>query len=182
MIWIALAFTFFLGMMTWSFSEYALHNWVGHKMKGRNHFSREHLTHHSKGDYFTPTPEKIRVGVIVIGGVAVALGAVIGWEWGISYALGLGFAYTGYEVIHRRIHTHAPLNGYGRWARRHHLFHHFGNAKMNHGVTSPIWDMVFGTYVNPETIKVPRKMATVWMIDPTTDDIHVQYKADYVLR
>lgn len=173
---------FLLGLLTWSFGEYALHNWVGHQMKGRNHFSREHLAHHSKGHYFTPTSEKALVGSVTVGIVAVVTGFLFGWILGSSYALGLGVAYLAYEVVHRRIHTHAPMNAYGRWARKHHFFHHFGDARMNHGVTSPIWDMVFGTYVKPETIQVPAKLATVWMVDPATQQIRKEHAQDYVLR
>ena len=29
-----------LGALTWTFAEYALHNWVGHGRRGRGEFSR----------------------------------------------------------------------------------------------------------------------------------------------
>lgn len=174
--------SFVLGLLTWSFAEYALHNWVGHRSKGKNHFSREHLTHHARSHYFTATSEKVMVGTTVVSLVAVVTGFVVGWVLGISYALGLGVAYLGYEVLHRRIHTHAPINAYGQWARKHHFFHHFGDSRMNHGVTSPLWDIVFGTYVKPETIQVPAKFATTWMVEPSTHQIRPEFSQDYRLR
>ena len=35
-----------VGMFSWSFAEYGIHNWVGHLGRGKNPFSREHLRHH----------------------------------------------------------------------------------------------------------------------------------------
>ncbi len=43
---------FSLGLLTWTFTEYAMHHWVGHKAKGKNAFSKEHLKHHRLGNYF----------------------------------------------------------------------------------------------------------------------------------
>ena len=65
---------------------------------------------------------------------------------GITFAVGFIIMYGTYEVIHRRIHTHAPLNAWGEWARRHHLVHHHVAPKLNHGVTTSLWDHVFGTW------------------------------------
>ena len=43
-----------------------------------------------------------------------------------------------YEIIHRRIQTHAPPNAYERWARRHPLRHHHDALNLNHGVTTDL--------------------------------------------
>ena len=31
---------FVLGLLTWTFTEYAMHHWVGHKAKGKNVLQR----------------------------------------------------------------------------------------------------------------------------------------------
>ena len=36
------------GFLVWTFVEYAMHNFNGHRMKGRTKFSREHLKHHAE--------------------------------------------------------------------------------------------------------------------------------------
>ena len=43
------------GAFVWTFLEYVLHDWYGHRQAGRNEFSREHLSHHADTGYFTPT-------------------------------------------------------------------------------------------------------------------------------
>lgn len=150
---------FVAGLFLWTFLEYAIHNWVGHIPKGRHHLSREHLAHHKQTNYFTPGVRKAIAATPVLSLTALAVWPFAGLALGVTVAAGLAAGWTAYEVLHRRIHTHAPLNAYGRWARRHHLHHHFTRPFKNHGVTTPIWDLVFGTYEQPSVIKVPRRHA-----------------------
>jgi sterol desaturase/sphingolipid hydroxylase (fatty acid hydroxylase superfamily) len=100
---------------------------------------------------------------------------------GPAYCAGFLTFYVAYEVLHRRSHTHSPRGMYGRWLRKHHFYHHFGNPKMNHGVTSPIWDIVFRTHARPEQVKVPRRLAMMWLTDSETGEIAEKYANDYVL-
>src|SRR5664279_1431291 len=82
--------------------------------------------------------------------------------------------YFGYEVAHRRIHTHPPRHGYGRWSRRSHLHHNFG-------VTTAVWDRLWGTYDDPGIVTVPRRMAPVWLLDPT-GEVRAEFAEDYVVK
>lgn len=169
-----------VGALTWSLAEYLLHRFAGHYPKGKVAFSREHLAHHTDPTYFTPTPKKARTAAVItaVAGTPVAL--ALGPLHGLVAIGGFLAAYIGYELVHRRIHTHRPLGPYGRLIRRHHLYHHFGAPKMNHGVTSPIWDMVFGTYVRPERVRVPVKHALRWMVDER-GDLLPAFARDYEL-
>jgi 4-hydroxysphinganine ceramide fatty acyl 2-hydroxylase len=64
--------------------------------------------------------------------------------------------------------------------RRHHFHHHFGHPTANHGVTSPIWDMVFGTYERVDgPLRVPRRLAMVWLVDD--GQVRPEYADDYAL-
>lgn len=169
-----------LGAFTWSFVEYAMHNVNGHQMQGKTDFSREHLAHHADVTYFAATAKKVRVAAPI-----VALIATLGWlatgPYGLSFALGFAALYTFYEVLHRRIHTHAPLNAYGEWARKHHLLHHHLDPNRNHGVTSPIWDVVFGTYKPAPSVRIPRKQAPVWLVD-AEGDVLPRYASAFVVK
>lgn len=181
-MWIlACILLFALGALGWTFAEYALHNWVGHKGKGRNEISREHLAHHARQHYFTATPKKFLNAAIAMIPMLLLLAWPLGWLGSSSFTLGFGLCYLGYEVLHRRLHTHAPTSWYGRWARKHHFYHHFGNPKYNHGVTTPIWDWVFGTYKTPEQIRVPENLAMDWVYDKDSKAVHPQFSSDYFL-
>ncbi|MBN8610845.1 MAG: sterol desaturase family protein [Deltaproteobacteria bacterium] len=158
---------FAAGLILWTFLEYVLHRFAFHERMLGQRVAREHLEHHAKVDHFAPLSHKVALAVPV-------LGAIFGLAWLVTtapiaagLALGVVTGWLSYEVLHRRIHVAAPLNAYGRWARRHHLSHHFGNAKLNHGVSSPIWDHVFGTHAPRATVLVPRRHATKfpWLLD-----------------
>jgi sterol desaturase/sphingolipid hydroxylase (fatty acid hydroxylase superfamily) len=155
-----------LGIISWSFAEYALHNWYGHKAKGRNRFSREHLKHHTNGQYFAGSLEKALVAVVAFG-VTIPLSMMaVGTVHGLCYGAAFATSYLSYEWMHRRIHTHAPKTAYARWRCKHHLHHHYTRPKENHGVTSPLWDHIFGTLTPSSMVRVPeRKIFEVpWLI------------------
>jgi sterol desaturase/sphingolipid hydroxylase (fatty acid hydroxylase superfamily) len=118
------------------------------------------------------------VVTVVIGVPAVALAGTLP---GIAYVAGLIGFYGIYEWLHRREHTHAGIGPYGRFVRRHHFHHHFVDGRTNHGVTTPVWDLVFGTYETPTIIKVPPKLCMVWLLDPSTGDIRAEHRATYQL-
>ena len=170
------------GVLTWTLLEYCIHRWLGHDRRfRRNLFGVEHTRHHAEGNYFAPTYKKLIVAAIVIGILTLPAIAVAGTAHGMAYVLGLVGFYGIYELLHRREHTHPGIGAYGRWARRHHFHHHFMNNRSNHGVTTPVWDFVFGTFERPTIIKVPPKLSMQWLIDPATGDVRAAHAARYQL-
>ena len=168
------------GAASWWILEYLLHRFVGHSKNSRAEFAREHRRHHALGDYFAPTSKKIAYAAPVILTVGVALSWLFGVR-GAAFTVGLTGMYAAYETFHRRLHTHAPRGAFGRWARRHHFHHHFMNPASNHGVTTPIFDVVFATRDARAAIRVPIKLAMVWLLDPDTGDVKREFADDYRL-
>ncbi len=179
----AIVAAFLLGALAWTVVEYLLHRFVGHgprrpvpaspwaRLTPRGFlaaFNDEHLRHHADAKYFTPTSQKV-VAALVTTGVYAAVGALlVGPVVGSAFAVGFSLTYATYEVLHRRIHTHRPRGRYGRWLRRHHLFHHFKTPRSNHGVTSPLWDKVARTerrLDDGQPLRVPHHLAPPWMTD-----------------
>jgi sterol desaturase/sphingolipid hydroxylase (fatty acid hydroxylase superfamily) len=150
---------FLTGMLTWTLAEYCLHRFLGHVPKRllmRSRFHKEHKKHHFIKDYFAGTKEKAMTAAVV---------GPITWLLTQSLAFTVGFLmmYLVYELIHRRLHVFPPTHAYAAHMRRHHFYHHFVDETKNHGVTTPLWDLVFGTYAKPEIISVPRKLAPNWL-------------------
>ena len=70
---------------------------------------------------------------------------------GIAVAVGV-WLLLAYEFAHGFSHLVAePASSYGRMLRKSHMLHHFHNEKGNFGVTSPVFDLVFGTYYGSPT-------------------------------
>lgn len=174
---------FLLGAVGWSLSEYWIHRELGHNPKRlKNPFGTEHIAHHGKGNYFASSWKK---GGAAMGGAALLIGPsvlVVGPVYGTSFVLGFVGFYLYYELLHRLEHVIEGVGPYGRWARRHHFWHHFHNPRANHGVTSPVWDHVFGTYEEPGIVRVPEKMAMSWLCDGETGDVHSHLREHFELR
>jgi dihydroceramide fatty acyl 2-hydroxylase len=175
--WIAVA----MGAFTWSFVEYAMHRFNGHGMRGKTRFSREHLAHHADADAFAPLHLKLMTGSVVATAVFALGGLLTTWDVSTFYTLGFLGGYVFYEVVHFRLHRATPNTAYMRWAARHHFAHHFNAPKHNHGVTSPFWDIVLGTLRRRETVRVPRRLAMAWLVNPLTEDVQAAFASDFRL-
>lgn len=170
-----------MGAASWTAAEYGLHRFVMHEKRGPELASREHLLHHADVTYFSPASKKLLSASATTALVFPAARAIAGRRTAVAFTAGMISAYFGYEVAHRRIHTHSPATAYGRWMRRSHLLHHFGGPMRNHGVTSPLWDHVFGTYRDPEIVTVPRRMAPNWLLDGH-GEVRPEFAADYRVK
>ena len=172
----------FAGALTWSLLEYLIHRFAGHGRRARrNPFGVEHTAHHSRGDYFAPAWKKIGAA---LGFFAAALPLAVllgGWRLGGAFTAGLVGFYLVYELQHRLLHVWQGVGPYARWARRHHFHHHFHDPRTNHGVTSPLWDLAFGTWRRPGRIEVPPKLAMRWLRAPA-GQVHPHLATDYALR
>jgi sterol desaturase/sphingolipid hydroxylase (fatty acid hydroxylase superfamily) len=172
----------FAGAFTWTFLEYVIHRWLGHDGRFRgNPFGVEHVRHHIEGNYFAPTWKKLLVTPVFAGILAVPATLLLGPALGIAYVAGLIGFYGLYELLHRLEHVWEGMGPYGRWARRHHFTHHFVDARYNHGVTTPLWDLVFGTYRKVDVITVPPKLAMRWLTDPATGALRPSLAGAYSL-
>jgi sterol desaturase/sphingolipid hydroxylase (fatty acid hydroxylase superfamily) len=150
-----LCLAFALGVVTWTLLEYLLHRFVFHEKRLGPWMARDHLRHHAKVDWFVPLSTKLALAAVILS--LLTLGAsFVGALPAALYLVGTVSGWVFYEVLHRRIHVAPPRGAYGTWARRHHLAHHFGHATKNHGVSSPFWDLVFGTYLPVAQVTVPR--------------------------
>lgn len=179
---LALGLALAIGAATWSLLEYLLHRFLGHDRRTMpNFFSVEHSRHHSEGDYFAPTWKKALVAIAISGLTFGLLRLLVDPAIAAAYTTGFVGMYGTYEVLHRRAHTHAGIGAYGRFLRRHHFHHHFANPKSNHGVTSPVWDLAFGTYEPATEVRVPVKLAMRWLVDPRTGRVRERFAAQYRL-
>lgn len=161
-----------MGAVAWTLGEYLMHRFAMHAMKGKGMASREHLTHHAEYDSVLEKWWFAWMGVVAVG-VAVGVNTTfvigpVGWCFGAGWVGAYGY----YDWLHFRAHRrpilrpHSLAGTYERFVRRHHFHHHFGHPTMNHGVTTPVWDLVFGTFERVDgPVKVPRRLAMRWLVD-----------------
>ncbi len=132
---------FVLGFLSFSFVEYFFHAWLFHGTM--RVFVKGHAGHHAdpfKYDslpFFTGT----LVGVILFSGAALVVTPSGAWMAGSGFLLG----YIVYGLTHHALHRIEKPRGYFKFLVELHDIHH-ARPKLNHGVTSPFWDIVFRTY------------------------------------
>lgn len=61
----------------------------------------------------------------------------------------IGLTYVAYDTTHYACHQWHPRGPLGRYLKAHHMSHHFRDETTNFGVSSPLWDWVFGTLRRP---------------------------------
>jgi len=174
---------FAAGAALWTLGEYVLHRFAMHHLHGKGIMSREHLEHHVHSSWgFSVTHLMSWAGMLLVGfgGWMPAVWLLAGPVPAVAVAVGWAFGYFFYEYQHAVAHLRAPAGRYGTWLRRHHFHHHFGHPMANHGVSTLVWDKVFGTYERPERVRVPRRLALRWLVDPD-GTLRPEFVRDYEL-
>lgn len=173
---------FFGAAFGWTFFEYVLHRFAFHVPRGAWFGSRLHLDHHQRANWvFDRSILSAWFGVVLVGvglalGGSALFGAGIGIPWGAGWVAG----YFCYEWHHAQAHLRAPRNRWERFVRKHHFHHHFGHPLHNQGVMTNLWDIVFGTLDRPDKVRVPRRLAPVWLVDEDGELLE-RFAADYVV-
>jgi dihydroceramide fatty acyl 2-hydroxylase len=146
---------FLLGLVLWTFTEYTLHRFVFHYQPRSPRQERIvflfHGIHHAQPQCKTrlvmPPAVSIPLSLIYYGLLSVILGKLLGipqWIWPIFSGLIIG--YLAYDLTHYATH-HFPMRyGVLKFLKRYHMQHHYKTPDQRFGVSSPLWDVVFGTY------------------------------------
>jgi dihydroceramide fatty acyl 2-hydroxylase len=129
---------FLLGLFAWSFFEYAIHGWLGHRFD--NVGRRLHYVHHREPRAVFTIGAWLPAAVLWSAGIAF-----FGMNTGMIFATGVVAGFITYEAIHYRIHFSRPRNSIEHYLRTRHLMHHQAAHNGWFGVTSPLWDRIFGT-------------------------------------
>jgi sterol desaturase/sphingolipid hydroxylase (fatty acid hydroxylase superfamily) len=147
---IALAGLLFLaGLTLWTLSEYWLHRTFFHWMPkfpggDRLHFL-VHGVHHKwpKDKYRLVMPPAVSIALffLFLGLWYLLFGPRLVWP----IHAGFVFGYMVYDMTHYYVHHFSPRSEYGRELKKHHMLHHFKDPTRRFGVSSTVWDRVFGT-------------------------------------
>jgi sterol desaturase/sphingolipid hydroxylase (fatty acid hydroxylase superfamily) len=130
------------GLAGWTLIEYLLHRLLFHHAPI---LARIHERHHNSPLDLIGTPAwaSVLIGLIA---VAVPSWLAFGFGFGTAATAGLVTGYLWYVFVHYAIHHWQPRRGsYLYRARLCHAGHHHSSHYGNFGVTSGIWDNIFGT-------------------------------------
>lgn len=141
---------FFGGWLAWTLIEYVLHRFLFH-LAPRNEADkmRAFLMHGYHHD-FPDDRMRLVAPPVMSWGPAAIIGISFFFlfgphVWSVVFA-GTLTGYIAYDWIHYYTHHGRPTGGLGKWMRRYHMKHHYKDGNAWYGVSSPLWDYVFGTY------------------------------------
>jgi sterol desaturase/sphingolipid hydroxylase (fatty acid hydroxylase superfamily) len=137
------------GLVLWTLSEYWLHRKIFHWDPDHPIGHRLHFVIH--GVHHDHPNDKMRL--VMPPGASIPLAALFfGAFWLVfgtptAYPLFAGFlvGYLVYDYMHYYLHHFVPKRPLAKRLREQHMRHHFQDHRYGFGVSSPLWDVVFGT-------------------------------------
>jgi dihydroceramide fatty acyl 2-hydroxylase len=139
------------GVLTWGLIEYGLHRLVFHfeaqSEKGRSFVYAMHLSHHANPKAMDDLFTSLRLSLpIALGYCSLAWALMRSWQAMVYLFIGLMAGYFSYEFLHYQAHHRAPRFRLFRYLKKYHLLHHHQTSAARFGVTSPVFDYLFGTF------------------------------------
>ena len=150
--WQAILLFFISGIFLWSFVEYIIHRFVFHHRSQNKHVRKIVYAVHGIHHAHTKDTDKLYVPFVPAMLMKMLLLLLFYFTIGpIGFPLlaGLVTMHQFYNLIHYLIHTDAyPNNVFLNRLRNNHLKHHQGHGGKCFGVTTTLFDRLFGTYVH----------------------------------
>jgi sterol desaturase/sphingolipid hydroxylase (fatty acid hydroxylase superfamily) len=137
------------GIGLWTLAEYWLHRKVFHwepdnGLGRRLHFIIHGVHHEHPNDKLRlvmPPSASIPLAALFFG----VFFLVFGFPTAFPIFAGFLFGYLIYDYTHYYVHHYVPKSDLGKRLREQHMRHHFQDHRFGYGVSSPLWDVVFGT-------------------------------------
>jgi len=144
----ALAAAFLLGLAFFTFVEYIVHRWLYHIAPSTP--KRERLQYVMHGLHHEQPRDKSRLAMPLIMSLSVASLLMVLFRWvggpiGLPFGAGFLLGYATYLFVHYCVHAFRPPRNFLRVLWKHHHLHHYASDDKAFGVSSPLWDWVFGT-------------------------------------
>ena len=145
---------FLIGLFVWTFLEYTLHRFVFH-FRPRTPWQERasflfHGVHHAqpmcKTRLVMPPAISILGGLATYGILHLLVSVFLNApHWMLAVYAGIGAGYLTYDMLHYSTHHFRFKWRVWQFLRQHHMRHHSQTPGMRFGVSSPLWDYIFGT-------------------------------------
>lgn len=152
------------GLLSWGLLEYGLHRFAFHydarSELGRKVVYAAHLSHHDNPRARNGIFSSLIISTPVATAYLLLAWIATGSLRAASYLFtGLVVGYFYYEWLHFRSHHGRARLRLFRYLQKYHLLHHHQTPELRFGVTSPLYDIVFGTFqpVSSRQLNVRRR-------------------------
>lgn len=139
---------FLLGLLSFSLIEYLMHRFLYHfKEYPENTYNWQYTIHGIHHDF---PKDKDRLAMpplvaIIIATMFFYLFKFFMQDYGFAFFSGFVIGYAAYLFVHYSVHAYKPPKNFLGYLWKHHNLHHYKDHSKAFGVSSPLWDLVFGT-------------------------------------
>lgn len=142
------------GIFVWTLAEYLLHRFLFHYEPSQPWLQRVwyliHGVHHEQPQCKTrlvmPPILSIPLAFTFYGLFSLVIGLIVGApRWIGPLFSGFLTGYVMYDMTHYATHHLSMKWGFLKFLKRNHLLHHYQTPDDRYGISSPLWDYVFGT-------------------------------------
>jgi sterol desaturase/sphingolipid hydroxylase (fatty acid hydroxylase superfamily) len=140
-----------VGLLSWGLIEYGLHRFIFHyharSRLGVKLLYQVHLSHHEDPEAINRLFASLLLSTPIASTYWLLAWAVTGSWAAASYLfIGMASGYFYYEWLHFQCHHRTSRLRFLKYLRKYHLLHHYKTPELRFGVTSPLFDLVFGTF------------------------------------
>jgi sterol desaturase/sphingolipid hydroxylase (fatty acid hydroxylase superfamily) len=139
---------FLAGLISFTWVEYQVHRRVFHLPATSMRKKRFQYTVHGVHHDYPKDKSRLAMPPILSLSVATLLLLVFKFVMGdyvFVFLPGFLTGYAAYLLVHYMVHAYAPPPNFLRILWIHHSIHHYKDSKKAFGVSSPLWDYVYGT-------------------------------------
>ncbi len=155
---------YIFGLLFWTLAEYVLHRWVFHYEPSSKFGKRVHFIFHGvHHDY-----PKDRLRLVMPLSASIPMAAIIYFIFSFffsPYTLAAFFSgfllgYLIYDECHYAMHHANFKSGLFKRIKDHHMLHHYSEPEKGFGVSSAIWDVIFGSgFSKKKVVQTDKKKA-----------------------
>jgi sterol desaturase/sphingolipid hydroxylase (fatty acid hydroxylase superfamily) len=143
-----------VGVISWGLFEYGMHRFIFHydarSRLGRKFLYHAHVSHHENPRGKNRVPASLFLAAPIGAGYWLLAWAATGsWAAASWSFIGLAAGYFSYKWVHFQCHHRRSRLRLLRYLRHYHLLHHHKTPALRFGVTSPLFDLAFGTFRAP---------------------------------
>ncbi len=145
---------FFVGFIAFTWVEYNVHRYVFH-MKTYTEL-RNKIQYMIHGVHHEFPKDKDRLAMppllsITLGTILLLLFRVIMGDFVFAFLPGFMVGYASYLSVHYLVHAYPPPKNFFKALWVNHSVHHYKDGEVVFGVSSPLWDYIYGTLELKET-------------------------------
>ncbi len=177
-----IALSFVAGMFSWSLFEYIIHRYVFHFVaESKRALEIVYLIHGNHHEYprdrerlFMPAVPSLIISsslFILMFFIATLFNA---GSYVFAFYPGFLLGYLIYGSMHYAIHAWNPPFKWMKPLWRNHHLHHYKNVELGFGVSSTLWDHVFGTMFNLSKEKEDKSIVQEPVFKTNTKEKHLQ--------